>query len=919
MEGAAGIGKTRLATEIARVVMGEGGTFLVGRAEQSSRGRPFDAFVKALGVEATSTTLTRRRLAELLRPEPGGAPRQAAGLADVGFHISDLIVEMVHAAAMSAPLLVVLDDLQWADEGTLDTLAILRRSLSTDRILVLASARPLERAALTRGAWAQVRTMADQIIDLSPLSSPDIRTLVAGRLGAEPGSRLLHVAARAGGNPFFVCELVDVLEERNLLGPRNSAEGTAEVEIGRIDDPELLALVSPRVLAGLAHVAPETIELLQLASVLGRSFRPSLLADVAGRSSIAISASLIGAVDAGLLRDAGDELTFRHDLVRDALYDSVPEPIRHGWHRDVARILIGGGALAQEIASHLAPGARPGDDEVVGYLVRAADEVEQAAPTTAVTWLEQALGLVARSDKRRADIIGRLVANYLHAGRSQAARDVANRELERDPNSRLAYQLRTSLAQLAFLEGALVKAGTEMELLGRAPAGTHAERGLALADAAMAAVLTGDLDRGRRLAEDAVAETDDAKVVVYSLEVRALATGLEGDLHGAIDLAVAGVEQAERADDPHAFLNHPHLLLAQVQLWAGRHEDARRSMHDGRAVSARLGLGWDAPLYQAVAAELQLEMGEWDDAIAEIEAGLSYADDLGTHLLDGLARSRLAEIQLARGDLERARTLVGEGLADMERSGGQGADLLFRVHALIQEADGDVEGATRTLEAVWDRLVELSVALRQWELAPDLCRLSLLARRRPLAEAVIAHLAGLATRFGHARAATTHLWCLGMVRNDTDALMAAEQDLAAQATPIRLALLRADLARVLGDVGPQTEAARYVELAAETFGQVGAAQTLLRHDLHPAGTGPRATERFGWDSLTRSERRVVELLGDGLTNAEIAERLSISRRTVESHLYHVYPKLGLSSRVELAIEVSHRFGRSPEGEPPANR
>jgi DNA-binding CsgD family transcriptional regulator len=263
--------------------------------------------------------------------------------------------------------------------------------------------------------------------------------------------------------------------------------------------------------------------------------------------------------------------------------------------------------------------------------------------------------------------------------------------------------------------------------------------------------------------------------------------------------------------------------------------------------------------------------------------------------------------------MDTARAAAEAAGAEMQAPGSDAGGLgwLGPLEALLLEADGDHAGAFAAVKPVYDLAIDLGVATRAQRLAPQLVRLALAVGDRDLAVTVAdgARDRGGPDRPPSFQGAAAH--CQGLVDGDGDELLEAA-DLYREGSPIDF-VLSARAAGEVVDGKAGRERARPVleesltwctKLGADLHGH--AVSEILDAWAGPASPGARYHDRpvSGWESLTPAEKGVAELVGDGLSNAEIAERLFISRRTVESHVAHVYQKLQIKGRVALAIEVS---------------
>ena len=284
------------------------------------------------------------------------------------------------------------------------------------------------------------------------------------------------------------------------------------------------------------------------------------------------------------------------------------------------------------------------------------------------------------------------------------------------------------------------------------------------------------------------------------------------------------------------------------------------------------------------------------------------------------AHGLLSRISLHRNDLHRAREAADA--ADRCRAGwgrGHSTSWIAWPRALICEAEGQLGQALTTMAGLWDWCASSGLALEYPALGADLVRLALaageLARARQVSAAVAEVAAGndLAWMTGEA------LRCRGLTEDDPEILLAAAEAHGRGSRPFLLALACEDAGSRLARHGQAERARPLLDRAAGGYERLGAARDLARAEaaLREAGgrrgrRGRRGRPQFGWDSLTPTELSVAGLVAEGLSNPQIGERLYISGRTVQTHLAHIFAKLGISARAQLAAEVTRRQRAEPE-------
>jgi DNA-binding CsgD family transcriptional regulator len=236
--------------------------------------------------------------------------------------------------------------------------------------------------------------------------------------------------------------------------------------------------------------------------------------------------------------------------------------------------------------------------------------------------------------------------------------------------------------------------------------------------------------------------------------------------------------------------------------------------------------------------------------------------------------------------------------------------------ALLLEAAGATTEAYATLAGVWDLCASSGLAVDYPVLGDDLIRLALAAGEHSRARQVAVAVAEVAARNDVPSLAGAALRCRGLVEDDPEVLRAAVDAYGQGPRPLELALAAEDAAAALARRGNPDAAVALLERALGVYERLDAARDRDRTEarlrglgVHHGRRGIRQRPQIGWESLTPTERTVVELVAEGLTNPQIGERLYVSRRTVQTHLAHVFAKLGISSRTQLAAQATRRQAR----------
>jgi DNA-binding CsgD family transcriptional regulator len=363
---------------------------------------------------------------------------------------------------------------------------------------------------------------------------------------------------------------------------------------------------------------------------------------------------------------------------------------------------------------------------------------------------------------------------------------------------------------------------------------------------------------------------------------------------------------------PASYLS-PGVFHALNLLEAGALDDASAAVETARNRVEQGGTLADFPTVSGAAAGIHFAAGRWDDALAELEAGLEVMNDTGNFSLVLYYQALLAQIAIHRGDLARAEECLSVGAQRFADGVALfGADLLFGTQAEFLAANGELEAALTLAEMTWVQTGPTRYFYGHRARGTFLVRHALAAGRTELASAVTAELEEGARRSPATSAAAAGRLCRGLVEHDPDVLLEAVAQY--RETPLRpdLAAACEDAAGLLAAANRRDEAVTLLHEVATIHDETDAAADAARveaalRDLGVRGMRRRASRpSFGWESLTPMETTVSQLVAEGLTNPEIDERLDISRRTVETHLSHVFTKLGFASRTQLATELTRR-------------
>jgi DNA-binding CsgD family transcriptional regulator/tetratricopeptide (TPR) repeat protein len=671
------------------------------------------------------------------------------------------------------------------------------------------------------------------------------------------------------------------------------------------------------ILRRLSFLPEDTVRVLQAASILGSAFSLTDLALISGRPAIGLGAALTEAIRSRVIEDDGLQLRFRHDLIRDSLYEDIPVSVRRGLHHEAAQRLARAGAPPLRVAEHFARGATMADGEAVEWLPRAAREAAAVSPATAASLLDRAITLMRPDDPGRDQLVAERAATLMLAGGIADAVDACRQLLERPHDPAIEGAIRICLGHALMAQGRTREGLAEMERAAQSSLLTDAEHAAAQSRASFARLSLGDLEGAASAARQA-APAAEAAGDQYSASIAVNTLAMLSDARGQFADALRISDDALRlANESLARQGRQYpvqLARGYILTHLDRLGDARSTLQAGRHLCEERGVHWPLPSFAVFLGFERFIAGQWQDALAELESGLGLAEETGETYSMILARVLTALISFHRDDLSQAAAAMA--IADRDLTG---RDFLYHSHwaawpqALLQEASGQSARALATMAAPWADGSTLGISVEGVIVGADLVRLARAQGDTGLARQVAAAVGEVASRNDLAWLRGAALRCRGLAENDVQALAAAVDAYAGSARPLELALVSEEAATAFIEHGDRARASSLLEQAIAIYERLDATRDLARAAAvrRRAGVqrgvrGPRNRPQSGWPSLTPTERTVAGLVAEGLSNPQIGERLFISRRTVQTHLAHVFAKLDISSRVQLAAQVTRR-------------
>jgi DNA-binding CsgD family transcriptional regulator len=759
-----------------------------------------------------------------------------------------------------------------------------------------------------------------QAVTLGPLGEAEVTSLVTAMVGAAPGDGLRRLTARAAGNPLYVRELVDALLREQAV----QTSGVAEVAPGGERLPlSLTAVLDDR----LNSVSAETAQVLRTAALLGGRFAVTDLAAVLRRTALDLAASVQEAVLAGIMDGSGAEMAFRHPLIRQALYESMPESLRTALHAEAAQGLAATGADALSIAQQLSAARMPGAAWARAWLVQAAPMLAARAPQLAVELLRAELEETPAGDAALEALTVGLIRALLAVGAYEEAVGEANKALAviTDPARRCETSWMLAHAQVSAGHGSDSAISTIRHALGTVGLPRVWEARL-LAGLGMVERVPRGIVASRTFARQALTVADqvgDPSATAQALSALWLTNSVDRDHAAALDC----VDRALRVmgDDPVHDELHSSALDARIFTLQNLDEwqQAELALRQSREFAQRSGRADRATWTSA--AVLRYWLGQWDDALAELGSDavdaprLVYSfmrerwSALLFHGVAALIAGRREQRTTAGHHLREGLALPIENIPDRENQ-----DFLLAAHALSLEQRGEARQAMLRLADLIPRQRDREMTLiHQW--LPDLLRLALEAGDRDMARAAAdACREEAAAETRPARAAAASLRCHGLLASDPDQLAEAVAHYRAVGPAVELPAALEDLAVVLAERGNAEDARAALNEAVGLYDGMHsrwdtrrAVGRLRPHRIKLGVRGrraPRATT--GWEALTPTEVKIATLVARGDSTSDIARGMYLSQRTVRTYISHILTKLDAKSRVDIAREAL-RQGVSP--------
>ena len=894
VQAVAGSGKSRLLGEARRLASGAGVSCGGASAEPVQQVAEMATLLRAL-FDRSHPLLDRRHRDDLR----GGAAHR--------YWLIEELAALIQDAAARTPMLLALDDLQWADSGTLAAITQLTEETSTQPIVWVLAARPDPGPA--RRLFSVLARGGASLLRPGPLDARAVDEVTRDLLGVGPGPILARMIDDAAGHPFALVELLLGLREEGLV---RTVDGTSE-----LTERRLPRRVRSDMRQRLDDLPADTREAAVAAASLGRRFALSHLATLVGCAPSELTRPTAELLDAGLFADSGDLLSFRHDILREAVRAAPPVTVRRALDRQAAEILLAAGSLSTEVAAQLAHGADPGDTRAIARLHEAATRLTQSDPQTGAELSQRALELCGAAHPLRAPLISQTTLLLHSAGRVPEAqrfvdlhlRDVLSTEEE----SAVLLSVASMFSVSPDVRVAMSRRALALPNLTAADRARHTTR---IAYNLVQAGRPTDARRWLAQARKSVGEAGDPAAEAMLLLAQGAVLYTEDEWERALAVHEAAMRRdfgPGEATRQWVLRHWRSELLAELD----RLPESMDLISDGITAAQHRRQRWAVDFFEIWRGRQLLQSGRIADAAAALEGRLGPEQEhqaVGSLYAAGaVALTRVAihcgQTQLARPALALAHEMLARGTPSTIRHGSWILALVAMADDRPEEAlaavrEGEARAGGRSLlplfpfdSAATVELVRMSLAAGDHTRAKAM---TAAAHRRAERLPAVRGLAGVAA---HAE---------GLVGRDPAALTAATVCFDPALHPLALASCWEDLGTHLFAAGQRDSAVGAHDQALGLYANCGAQwdAARVRRRLRAAGvrrrSSPADRPTSGWNALTPSEMAVVALVADAHTNREVAERLFVSPHTVNSHLRAAFGKLGIKTRVELARRFAER-------------
>jgi DNA-binding CsgD family transcriptional regulator/tetratricopeptide (TPR) repeat protein len=800
----------------------------------------------------------------------------------------DRISVILEDAAARAPVVIAIDDVHWSDPLTRFALRVLPGRLAASSVVWVLTSRLTPAQVVDDTTAAADDVVPVTRVALGELRAADIVALARDRLGAAPSARVRELLRAVGGNPFWAVQVLDGLAWRTAHGV--TAEGMHAELIGEVRR-RLQALES------------DTVSLIRLTAVWGRRLPVEDAAPLL--DGLPVARVIRGARegdDNGLLSTSRSGMTFRHDLVREAVYADIARPDRDALHRRCARHLLATCTNAVPAAAHFRVIAAPGDPEAVEALLRAASDSVTLMAEEAADLALEAFALVADSEPSWLVTGQRALAILVRVQRDAAVVSLADQLTAGTNEPDTGARLQVQACRALWAMGACHEIERRVDLVLRGDDVPPAPAAQLRAVRALASTRTESAGSASSAATTALASgrhLGDELAQRMSLMALAESATNEGRQHEVLNrfAQLRAISRSEYLADEIRALQH----LDRYEEADALLDKIRQGMQDD--VDKLLPSFLYAQIWQ------DHNLARFDAAEVGARTLLGLAQEIGNFSHEINARMVLAAVYIYRGDVPEARRSLQPAEVREESRDPMRASRLRLMQGWLAAEEGDLEGSLAILRPL---LYAATDGMHAWPWSPPWMRafagIGLAAGDVRFAQtaAAIAELGAernpdVATMLGVA------LQVRGVVDRDVEALGRCVDVLRQAPRPLLLAQALTDHADALHTVGDPAAADidREANARFDTLGAVpgaltgtGTRATVAAWNHRPGSQARRPTHGPG--SLTDTESRVAQLVAAGHSSRSAAAELGVSTNTINTHLRSIFAKLDVRSRVQLS-------------------
>ncbi|MBK8293634.1 MAG: AAA family ATPase [Solirubrobacterales bacterium] len=897
LTGQAGSGKTRLLSELTSLLDGSGAVGLSFRCQPLEQEFTFGAvlglFQRIIGGEDFDSDLFEGAAGPAAAIF-GRADGPEGGTGDTFPLLHGLYWLTVNLSGRF-PLVLVVDDAQWADVPSLRFLNFIAARLADLPVLLAIGVRVGEAEGERAELIDQLSTHREMIsISPAPLSNDAVATLIADNFSQPDHSFCVASAKATAGNPFLLRELIAELRSESV-----SATAAAAHSIDRLA-PESLGRA---VLLRLGHLHEAATALAGAVAVLGEGAHLRHAATLARIEPDEAGAAADSLSAAGIVV-ASPELGFAHPLIASTIYAEIPPHARRRLHLQAAMLLASEAAPPELLGAHLLSAESRGDEAVVEMLVAAAAEaLAKGSVHSAAAYFERAL---AEPPNDPVPLLLELGRCQCAAGNGEGAIATLRQSLSGITNPAMQATAEHEIGRAQLLIGQVSEAAESFSRGVELAAGADAELTPRIeADLISTGLLLPGL--GERLADRLDGRIGElrssslspaGRAILSSAGVMALTAGRSASV--SLDLADAALDGGRLLENEPAGSSTVYNVTA-ILSFAGHYRSSVGILDRQAAKATAEGSILDYATALFCRSLPNLQLGDPQAAIADARTAVD-AERHGWRQYLPVAFAHLVRALIVRDELSAARSVLDE--ADQH---DWNADVtwttLYEARGRLRLAEGDAHGALADFKEWGERWpVPNPAFLAEWR--SNAARAAAVLGDREQAVELASQELALVSEYATPRSLGVARRALGLATGGEEGLAylrEAVSGLAASEAVVDRAQAEFDLGAALRRAGQVTEARKTLNVALGSAQRTGARalERLAAEELQVAGGRPRSRKLSGIDSLSAGELRVARMASDGMTNREIAQALFVTPKAVEWHLRNTFRKLAIGSRQDL--------------------